>query len=180
MQIWKWKLCGKTLKVYQVRDKPNLDNIFKLYKGYHDLEGLHNSIDYFEKLQKNLFIMIRQLSPPTFFIIFTSTKRLWDPFTKALHTLHVSKLNLPNKIKNLQFFHITKLIWIDHVTCVRYYDHKTSCLHKLITKNHSLFGYIYIYFFFITKFLNCGNKHDHVLFMDKKCTYVWSANKWKN
>ncbi len=59
MQIQKGKLCGRTLKVYQVQNKPNLDNIFKSYLGYRDLEGLHNSFDYFERLQKNLFAMIQ-------------------------------------------------------------------------------------------------------------------------
>jgi hypothetical protein len=44
--------------------------------------------------------MIQQLGPPTFFVTFTSTERLWDPLIKDLHTLHASKLNLPNKIKN--------------------------------------------------------------------------------
>jgi hypothetical protein len=39
--------------------------------------------------------------PPTIFVTFTSIKRLWDPFIKALHTLHTKKLNLPNKINNL-------------------------------------------------------------------------------
>ncbi len=50
MWIWKGKLCGRTLKVYQIWDKPNLTNIFKLYLGYCDLESLHNLPDYFEKL----------------------------------------------------------------------------------------------------------------------------------
>jgi hypothetical protein len=45
--------------------------------------------------------MIRQLGLLTFFFIFTSIKRLWDPLIKALHTLYASKLNLPNKIKKL-------------------------------------------------------------------------------
>jgi hypothetical protein len=44
------KLCGRTLKAYQIQDKPNLNNIFKSYLDYHDLERLHNSIDYFERL----------------------------------------------------------------------------------------------------------------------------------
>jgi hypothetical protein len=38
------------LKTFQVQDKPNLDNIFKPYLGYHDLQGLSNSPNYFEKL----------------------------------------------------------------------------------------------------------------------------------
>jgi hypothetical protein len=31
MWIRKGKLCGGTLKAYQVQEKPTLDNIFKLY-----------------------------------------------------------------------------------------------------------------------------------------------------
>jgi len=54
--------------------------------------------------------MIRQFSPPTFFVIFIFVKRLWDPFIKILHTLHASRLNLPNKIEDLQSIRITKLI----------------------------------------------------------------------
>jgi hypothetical protein len=46
----KGKLCGKTLKAYQIQDKPNIDNVFKSYLGYCDLGGLHNSLDYFERL----------------------------------------------------------------------------------------------------------------------------------
>jgi len=90
---------GKTLKAYQVQNKPNLDNIYKSYLDYCDLEGLRNSCDYFERLSKKIFVMIQQLRPPMFFIIFTSTKRLWDLLIKVLHTLHASKLNLPNKKK---------------------------------------------------------------------------------
>jgi hypothetical protein len=63
--------------------------------------------------------MIKQLGPPTFFVIFTFVERLWDLLTRALHTLHASKLNLPNKIEDLQSFHITKLIQINLVTCAR-------------------------------------------------------------
>ncbi len=44
--------------------------------------------------------MIRQLGPPMFLVTFTSSERLWDPIIKVLHTLHVSKLNLPNKIED--------------------------------------------------------------------------------
>jgi hypothetical protein len=50
VRISKEKLCGRTLKAYQVRDKPNLDNIFKSYLGYRDLGGLRNSPNYFERL----------------------------------------------------------------------------------------------------------------------------------
>jgi hypothetical protein len=42
--------------------------------------------------------MIQQLGPTPFFMIFTYIENLWDPFVKTLHTLHVTRLNYPNKI----------------------------------------------------------------------------------
>jgi hypothetical protein len=61
--------------------------------------------------------MIRQLGPPTFFVTFTYAKKLWNPLIKSLHTLHVSRLNLPNKIKDIQFVHIAESIRIDPIMC---------------------------------------------------------------
>ncbi len=105
---------------------------------------------------------MKQLDPSTFFVTFTSIERLWDPFIKTLQTLHASKLNIPNKIEDLQFVHIVKLVRIDLVTCAKYYDHKTSCFCKLITKDHYLFCiYIYIYIYnllFIISFSSLNSK----------------------
>jgi len=50
--------------------------------------------------------MIQQLGPSMFFMTFTLTERLWDSLIKVLHTLHASKFNLLNKIKDLQSVHI--------------------------------------------------------------------------
>jgi hypothetical protein len=51
--------------------------------------------------------MIRQIRPPTFFVMFMFAKKLSDFLIKALHTLHAKKLNFPQKIENFQFIHIT-------------------------------------------------------------------------
>ncbi len=51
--IQKGKLCGKTLKAYQVWDKLNLDNIFKSYFSYCDMEGLHNHLIILKGCKKN-------------------------------------------------------------------------------------------------------------------------------
>jgi len=105
--LHKRKLNGRSLKASEVRNKPNLDKIFKTYLGYHDLKMLCTSPNYLENLRKVLFTMRRQIGPPTFFVTFTFAKRLWDTLIKALHTLHAKKLNLPNKIEDLQSINIT-------------------------------------------------------------------------
>jgi hypothetical protein len=63
-----------------------LDMDLGIKEPWFDLKGLHTSPNYLESLPKELFTMLRQIGPPTFFIIFTSAKRLWDLFIKALHT----------------------------------------------------------------------------------------------
>jgi hypothetical protein len=73
-----------------------MDNIFKSFLGYCDLEGFCNSLDYFERLQKNLLAMIQKLGPSTFFVIFTSTKKLWDPFKLSMYTKHPKILMFKN------------------------------------------------------------------------------------
>jgi hypothetical protein len=52
----KGKFCGRTSKSSQVQNKPNLDNIFKSYLGYHDLEGLQNLLYYFERLYGRVYL----------------------------------------------------------------------------------------------------------------------------
>jgi hypothetical protein len=48
--IRKGTLNGRSLKVFEVRDKPNLNNIFKSYLGYCDLKGLHTTPIYLKSL----------------------------------------------------------------------------------------------------------------------------------
>jgi hypothetical protein len=45
------KLNGRSLEDSKVRDKPNLDKIFKSYLGCRDLEGLCTSSNYLENLR---------------------------------------------------------------------------------------------------------------------------------
>jgi hypothetical protein len=137
VHIHKRKLNGRSSKAFDVWDKPNLGKISKSYLGYHDFKRLCTSLDYLESLQV-FFVMIKYIGLPTFFIIFTSTKRLWDLVIKTLETLHVKRLNLPNKIENLQSIHVTKFIYNDFITCVRYYDHKKSCFCTLFNKDPSI------------------------------------------
>jgi hypothetical protein len=60
--------------------------------------------------------------------------------------LQASRLNLPNKIKDLQSVHVIKLKQIDHITCVRYNNHRTFFSLKFITKDNHFLGIFLIIF----------------------------------
>jgi len=48
----------------------NLDKILKLDLSYKKLGGIKTSLDYLDHIHKDVFAMIRQLGPPTFFMTF--------------------------------------------------------------------------------------------------------------
>jgi len=52
VRICKGKLNGRSLKAFEVQDKPNLNKIFKSYLGYCDFKKLLPSPYYLKNLQK--------------------------------------------------------------------------------------------------------------------------------
>ncbi len=48
----------------------NLGKILKLDLSYKKLGGIKTSLDYLDHIHKDVFAMIRQLGPPTFFMTF--------------------------------------------------------------------------------------------------------------
>jgi hypothetical protein len=129
--------------------------------GFRELEKLRTSPDYIEGLRKNLFAMIRQLGPPTFFVTLTSAERLWTPLIEALYKLNAKQLNLPD-FNNLDSTHIAELIRSDPVTCALYYKHRTDAFRKLLQKESSIIGEV-VDFFFVTEFQHRGSEHEHAL-----------------
>jgi hypothetical protein len=69
----------------------NLDVILHFDLGYMDLLGLLISLDYLSQLQKNVFVMIQQLGPPTFFVTITSAESKWFFLLKCLYDVNNKK-----------------------------------------------------------------------------------------
>jgi len=122
IRIRKGKLRKKTLTSSQIVQEPNLDKILQSHIDFRDLERLCTSPNYIQGLRKNLFAMIKQLGPPTFFITLTNAERLWTPLLKTLYELNANAIKLPD-FSSLEGSRIAKLIRSDSLTCVLYYNH---------------------------------------------------------
>ena len=133
----------------QVVKELNLDKLLQSYIGFCDLKKLQTRPNYVEGLRKKLFAMIRQLGPPTFFIILTSAERLWTPLIEALYKLNATRLNLPD-FNSLESVHIVELIRSNPMTCALYYNHRTKAFRELLQKESSILGEVLD--FFVTKF----------------------------
>ena len=84
IRIRKGKLKGRKLIVKDVKSKSNLHCILKLDIGCMDLRTIRTSPDYLQQLCKKIYVMIRQLGPPTFFVSFSSVEHRWQPLVNAL------------------------------------------------------------------------------------------------
>jgi hypothetical protein len=126
-----------------------LDVILYFDLGYMDLSKLHTSLDYLSQLRKNVFAMIWQLAPLTFFVTFTSVESRWLPLFKFLYDLNSKNLGLNIPFNKLEPKHVVDFIWCDPSTCAQYYDHHMRLFHTLHMKDNSIFGHL-LYFFFVT------------------------------
>ena len=127
----------------------NLKKIFRTLIAYHSLKAIRTSPNYYENMKKNLFAMIRQLGPTTFFVTFTSAEHLWSPLCIALEQL--TEINKQNASDNFPTDTIDSLIRKHPVICSHYYRHRIASLKNLLLKNEHIFRKVQD-FFFTTKF----------------------------
>jgi hypothetical protein len=108
--------------------------------------GLRTSLDYLNWLRKDVFAMIQQLGPPTFFV-FISAENIWLLLLKCLYDLNSKNLKLNILFDKLEPKHVVNHIRCDPITCARYYDY---CMRSFHTLCNSIFGHA-LDFFFVAK-----------------------------
>jgi hypothetical protein len=77
-------LLNRVLKASDVSTNVNLNKILKSNLGYKELRHIRTSWNYLDCLCINVFAMIRQFGPPTFFVTFTTCVKNWLILTKTL------------------------------------------------------------------------------------------------
>jgi hypothetical protein len=106
--------------------------------------------------------MIHQLGLPTFSMTFTGAKSKWTTLLFALHTLNKNHMEISNFFDELESKHFADPVRSNSVACACYYDHQMAAFTNLLKKDSSIFSKVDD-FYFLTKFKNRGNEHDHGL-----------------
>ncbi len=120
------------LKVSNVSTNVDLDKILNLDLGYKELNCIRTSRNYLDHLHKDVFAMIRQLGPPTFFMTFTTCLNNWLILVKTLKSLYDQCIGKKLGIKKDDSLNIRELVRNDPITCACYYEHKMNSFHKFI------------------------------------------------
>jgi hypothetical protein len=120
-----------------------------------DLSQIHISPNYLSQLRKDIFTMICQLGPLTFFVTFISVESKWLPLLLCLYDFNSKKLGFDMPFDKLETKHIANIVRSNPITCVCYNDHCMKCFQKLCMKDDTIFRPL-LDSFFITKFHNHG------------------------
>ena len=114
-----------------LRDTTAVKNIILHDQGYQFLSTLRGSPPYFQRAKKDLFAMIRQLGPATFFISLSAAETKWTHLLKILGQT-VDKVEYSDDdIKNMTWETRCRLIQSDPITCARHFDFQ---LHIVLAK----------------------------------------------
>jgi hypothetical protein len=126
----------------------NLEKILKSDIRNIYFKNIHISPDYLQQIKKNIFAMIRQLGPPTFFFhIYKCIASMESIGDYAIQ--FVQEREKRNQTETLENDGIDYLIRKDPVTCTHYYKHRINALKKLICHDEMFFERILDYYFVI-------------------------------
>lgn len=167
----------KKMLTKDVKHKPNLEQIFESDIGYIYFKHIHISPDYLHQIKKNIFAVICQLEPPTFFVTFTSPKHHQNPLETNLTELY-RNMKKRKHIETIEKYDIDYLVRKDLVTCAHYYRHRIHALKQLLCHDEIFFGKI-SKLYFVTEFQNRGSAHEHGLLWIENAPIYGKTNNLK-
>ena len=159
----KHKTKGRKITAGDLKKDGALEKLCYSDDGYRFLRALRGSPPYFEKAKKDLFAMIRQLGPATFFCSFSAAETKWKHLLRILGKLIDKKEYSDEELDNLTWEEKTRLIQSDPVTCARHFDYQFQQFFiKFLSSNLSPLGKIEDWFYRV-EFQQRGSPHIHML-----------------
>ena len=161
LALRKIKTKDDSLTVKDVKG-PAVRNLIHQDKAYKFLAQIRGSPPYFEKISKDLFAMIRQLGPATFFITLSAAETRWLHLLRILGQVIDQKTYSNEELESMSWDDKCRLIQADPITCARHFDFCVSKLLKDVLLNSNIKGKIIDYFFRV-EYQQRGSPHIHMM-----------------
>ena len=120
----KHKPNGTPIKASNFKSEDSLKSILQTDQGYQFLKTVRGSPPYFETAKKDVFAMIRQLGPATFFLSLSAAETKWTHLLKNLGRIVDKKEYTDEEIKSMKWDTTTRLIQSDPITCARHFEYQ--------------------------------------------------------
>lgn len=162
IMVRKVKTNNQTLTVKDIRGEA-LKNLIHTDKAYKALANVRGSPPYFEKVSIDLFAMIRQLGPATFFLTLSAAETRWTHLLKILGQVVNNKMYSTEEIEALSWEEKCRLIQNDPVTCARHFDYCVSkFLNEFLLTAAAPIDLVED-FFYRVEYQNRGSPHIHMV-----------------
>lgn len=165
---------SRTITAGQLKRPGAIDNMVHHDERFKFLRALRGSLPYFEKAKKNIFAMIRQLGPASFFCSFSSAETQWIYLLRILGKLVDNKEYADNELENFNWEEKSRLIQSDSVTCARHFDYQIDqFIQNFLLSTAAPLGKIADWFYrveyqqrdfvsFIDKIITCEKPNDNL------------------
>ena len=157
------KTKDQTITAGDIKKGSNVKKIIQFDHGYKFLATLRGSPPYFEKAKKDIFAMIRQLGPATFFISLSAAETRWHHLLRILGQTVDNKCYTDEEIEKLSWPHKSRLIQTDPITCARHFDHTLRAfITNFLKSPQAPIGKL-LDFFYRVEMQHRGSCHVHML-----------------
>jgi hypothetical protein len=147
----------------QLKQPGALDNMIHQDQGFKFLRAVRGSPPYFEKAEKDIFAMIRQLGSASLFCSFSSAETQWIHLLRIVGKLVDNKTYTDTELENLNWEEKSRLIQSDPVTCARHFDYQVQkFLQKFLLSSAAPLGKIADCFYRV-EYQQRGSPHIHML-----------------
>ncbi|XP_029976984.1 uncharacterized protein LOC115409845 isoform X4 [Salarias fasciatus] len=137
-----------------------VNNVLRCDMGYKFLKPIRGTPVFWQRVQKDLFAMVKQLGIPTWFCSFSSADLRW---TELMQTF-MEVQNVQGNVDEMDWSQKCNLLNNNPVTAARMFDHRfRSFLHDVIMSPAQPIGKIIDYFYRV-EFQQRGSPHTHCLF----------------
>ena len=157
------KTADMSITAGSLKNPDNIRKIIQHDQGYQFLATLRGSPPYFKRAKQDLFAMLRQLGPATFFISLSAAETKWTHLLKILGQT-VDKVEYSDEdIHNMRWETCCRLVQSDPITCARHFDYQLHILMaKFFKSQQAPIGKILDYFYRI-EMQHRGSCHVHMV-----------------
>ena len=142
-------------------NKEFLKNMIRNDNAFCDLKVLRSSPQYMARAKRDVFAMLAQLGPPSWFFTLSMADYHWHGLLAGLYYLAHGKLLHPDEVKGLSYTEKTDLISKDPIFCARYFKETAlSFIRNVLGKELDIIGGLRD-FFVRDETQGRGTMHDH-------------------
>ena len=157
------KTSDMTISAGTLKNPDSVKSIIQHDQGYQFLQTLRGSPPYFRRAKQDLFAMIRQLGPATFFMSLSAAETKWTHLLKILGKA-VDKVDYTDEdIKIMRWEEKCRLVQSDPITCARHFDYMLRTLiSKFLKSPEAPIGTLEEYFYRV-EMQHRGSCHVHMV-----------------